>query len=60
MQRIMSTKTAWKHIKSGNMAINGTESVMNIEVEVTKDFTYVSLVTMLAPSPVHRDESISL
>ena len=56
----MSTKTAWKQIKSGNMAINGTESVMNIEVEVTKDFTYVSLVTMLAPSPVHRDESISL
>ena len=43
----MSTKTAWKQIKSGNMAINGTESVMNIEVEVTKDFTYA----MLAPSP---------
>ena len=51
MQRITSTKTAWKQIKSGNMAINGTESVMNIEVEVTKDFPYVSLVTMLAPSP---------
>ena len=51
MQRIMSTKTAWKQIKSGNMAINGTESVMNIEVEVTKDFPYVSLITMLAPSP---------
>ena len=51
MQRITSTKTAWKQIKSGNMAINGTESVMNIEVEVTKDFPYVSLITMLAPSP---------
>ena len=51
MQRIMSNKTAWKQIKSGNMTINGTESVMNIEVEVTKDFPYVSLVTMLAPSP---------
>ena len=33
------------------MTISGTESVMNIEVEVTKDFPYVSLVTMLAPSP---------
>ena len=47
----MSNKTAWKQIKSGNMTINGTESVMNIEVEVTKDFPYVSLITMLAPSP---------
>ena len=51
MQRVMSNKTAWKQIKSGNMPINGIERVMNIEVEVTKDFPYVSLVTMLAPSP---------
>ena len=51
MQHIMGTKTAWQQIKSGNMPINGTGSVMNIEVEVTKDFPYVSLVTMLAPSP---------
>lgn len=49
MARIMYNKTAWKLIKS--VAIGSTSSVMNIEVEVTKDFPLVSLVSMLAPSP---------
>lgn len=50
MMAIMYKKTAWKTFKAPG-PINGTQHVMNLGVEVTKDFPLVSLITMIAPSP---------
>ena len=43
-------KTAWKVIRTSGQ-IGNTEQVMDIAVEVTQDFPYVSIITMIAPSP---------
>lgn len=50
MMAMMTQKTAWKMFKTPS-PIQGTEHVMNLPVEVTKDFPLVSLITMIAPSP---------
>ena len=47
---IMYDKTAWKAFMASGPT-NGTGHAMGLDVEVTRDFSLVSLVTMLAPSP---------
>ena len=51
MKAKMYNKTVWELIKHNGGLVNGTQHVMNINVEVTQDYSLVSLVTMIAPSP---------
>lgn len=51
MKAMMYNKTAWKYFMASGPTFNGTEHVMGLDVEVTRDFSLVSLVTMIAPSP---------
>ena len=51
MKARMYNKTVWELIKYNGGPVNGTQHVMNINVEVTQDYSLVSLVTMIAPSP---------
>ena len=51
MKAKMYNKTVWELIKYNGGPVNGTQHVMNINVEVTQDYSLVSLVTMIAPSP---------
>ena len=47
----MYNKTVWELIKYNGGPINGTQHVMNIDVQVTQDYSLVSLVSMISPSP---------
>lgn len=51
MMRMMYNKTVWKLIQQQGGPINGTDMVEGIDVEVTADYPYVSLISMIFPSP---------
>ena len=51
MMRMMYNKTVWKLIQQQGGPINGTDMVEGIDIEVTADYPYVSLISMIFPSP---------